>query len=255
MAKRMKSRKENKYSAAYVYGVKCQPYREPLAIGKDGYLCVDFSPDGSNARRMMAHLPLVSVWENINSSSQRAACKAHAVVPPSDAETEELRNGRLLAEVTWENIFLYCTGTPMMALTVDEHKTVMRYSSEAIPFLSYSDDFGKYTPIYDNKAEAMKAVFEAVGRYSNTKLAGIDYLDCSKLPDDLLTELGFTEIKDILGRGISMWTGDADYAFTLGESSYSNRYSSWNKDWNKEKAEKIENVNSFLDILESTISA
>jgi hypothetical protein len=131
-------------------------------------------------------LPLVAVWVGQDNMAVRAWASVRS------------HKSKILAEIIQSSGFIR-TGDRDRVLSYANG--VIRYGSAPGCEITSQDDNYNTKTYYDNKAKLLKAVISAVSSYY--QVVGFDNL--AAIPDIIVRQFGFEEVKDYFGRAESMW--------------------------------------------------
>lgn len=123
-----------------------------------------------------------------------------------------------------------------------ERSGTIRFGYE--PSMNYGDCYTGYTEtfdaykVYDSKAIAITAILKDMGQ--RLQVGGVHLINLSLVSDDVLEEVGFEKVPDLLRCSIPMWSGNpSDIVRAGGRSS-----------WDQEK----KNCESFLTLLQQSLA-
>lgn len=72
-----------------------------------------------------------------------------------------------------------------------------------------SDSGYHYQYYYDSQAAALQAIIDYIRSRGLRNIGGVNTASFLKVPDGLLTQVGFQKVPDLMERSIPMWRGDA----------------------------------------------
>lgn len=166
-------------------------------------------------------LPVISLWVDPDNNT---AIKAHLQAPNRPQWNKMARHlfwrDLRKVEVPYYN---------RLSFTADTGG-IIRYGARDIR--SYSGSYG--ITYHDSKGVLLRSIFDFMG--TRLMIGGISLIDVGKIDDSVLTEMGFTEIPDVMGRLPSMWEGNIRDLFSSGRARYQSE--------NQQK-----NMESFIDMV------
>lgn len=143
-------------------------------------------------------LPVVCLWVD---PEQNEAVKAHVTIDANDLQSRYFYSWLLKAQQADTNRF--------HATMSASSQAVMRYGQPGTrAYKGSTDHENNYNDriFYDTKTMAFKDILDSLTEHQN--IGGVNIASFSHVPDELLLQVGFTRVSDIMGRGIDMWQGE-----------------------------------------------
>lgn len=185
----------------------------------------------SMPKAVQVRVTVISLWVDSNKNN---AAKAFLKINPKNLQDKSFaRDIRLKGLIPCPN---------QMSMMCDENG-IIRYGPR--PEIQYEEtnqeDWSRYY-FYNTKEKALRELIDKVSQYK--QVGGLELISLRSIPKSVLEEVGLEEIKDVVGRGVSMWKGNVnDVLSHTSESGYFKRMT-----------EVKENATSFLEVLDRELS-
>lgn len=226
----------NEFINIHVYGVKFFIKKNFTAAW--GQVKFEGIPTNGKQEQLVMELPIISIWVDGGNGN---AVKVHLQSLSFDSGISRFTNF-----IRREGGINY--GSKHQVFTCDRSGSVIRYGVREPGYqyqASNNDNYYSSTPIYDSKAEAIKATVDEIS--SGVPLGGLDLINFDAIPDSFMEQMGFEQIPDELKVSLPMWKGDAKNIARSTRDSYS--YGGYG--YEKTKQRRL----SFLDLLETALNS
>lgn len=171
--------------------------------------------DEKRSHEIQVQLPVISLWSD---NTRNEAVKAHLGLGHTKRDDGLLQ--RLMFYRALEKAKEAVANRHNMVMTASSQMVIRYGMPNETNYSNTTDMDGGYQTLYyyNSKSEAIKGILDALQEHRN--IGGINIASFATVPNELLVQMGFTMVPDIIGQGLPMWMGNPKLFHDLQQNLY-----------------------------------